>query len=135
MAVEEPFVGKSAKSALAVGQAQAIALVSAAKNSIPVRKYTPAQVKYAVTNNGRASKEEVMAMIQAILSLPKTPESDAADALAVALCHLGAQRETEREKEAVEGIPAQTAKKAKTAKHRRGKRGTTPGGQICSSPR
>ena len=96
VAVEDPFVGKGerafAKSALAIGQAQAVALIGAASQGIPVHRYAPARVKRAVTDYGAATKEQVQDMATAILGLPKTPESDAADALAVGLCHLQESR-------------------------------------------
>ena len=93
MAVEEPYVGKSPRSALAVGQAQAIFLLVAAQHQLPFHLYSPAQVKHAVANNGRASKDDVIGMVSIILRLEEPPRSDEADALAVALCHLGAERE------------------------------------------
>ena len=93
MAAEAPYVGKSPRSALAIGQAQAIVLLVAAQHQLPVHLYSPAQVKYAVANNGRASKDDVIRMVSMILGLEASPRSDEADALAVALCHLGAERE------------------------------------------
>ena len=93
VAVEEPFVGKSAKSAIAVGQAQAAALIAAAEAGATVHKYAPATVKQSVTNSGAASKDDVSLMVQIILGLGEKPGEDAADALAVALCHLGKQQE------------------------------------------
>jgi crossover junction endodeoxyribonuclease RuvC len=91
-AVEEPFVprdGASVRSALAVGQAQAVAFMAAASQGIPVHRYTPAQVKQTVAEYGRSSKEQVQEMVGLLLGLKGRPEpSDAADALAVALCHI-----------------------------------------------
>ena len=86
IAVEEPFFGKGARSSMAIGQAQALALISAASRRIPLRKYSPATVKVQVTNNGRATKEEVRTLVAAQLSLTDLEHLDAADALAVALC-------------------------------------------------
>jgi len=89
VAVEQPFMSKNVKSALAVGMAQAIALLAAASKGIPTYGYTPAQVKQRVANYGGSSKEQVQEMVKLQLGLPHVPESsDAADALAVALCHL-----------------------------------------------
>jgi crossover junction endodeoxyribonuclease RuvC len=89
VAVEQPFMAKNVKSTLAVGMAQAIALLAAASKGIPVYEYTPAQVKQRVANYGGSSKEQVQEMVKLQLGLPHLPESsDAADALAVALCHL-----------------------------------------------
>ena len=92
IAVEDPFVGKGerafAKSALAIGQAQAVVLIGAASQGVPVHRYAPAAVKRAVTDYGAATKEQVQRMTVATLGLQEQPESDAADALAVGLCHL-----------------------------------------------
>ena len=89
VAVEQPFMAKNVKSTLAVGMAQAVALLAAASKGIPIYEYTPAQVKQRVANYGGSSKEQVQEMVKLQLGLPQVPESsDAADALAVALCHL-----------------------------------------------
>lgn len=89
VAVEQPFMAKNVKATLAVGMAQAIALLAAASKGIPIYEYTPAQVKQRVTNYGGSSKEQVQEMVKLHLGLTHVPQpSDAADALAVALCHL-----------------------------------------------
>jgi crossover junction endodeoxyribonuclease RuvC len=89
VAIEQPFMSKNVKSALAVGMAQAIAMLAAASKGIPIYEYTPAQVKQRVTNYGASSKEQVQEMVKLQLGLPEVPQpNDAADALAVALCHL-----------------------------------------------
>jgi crossover junction endodeoxyribonuclease RuvC len=89
IAIEEPFVAKNAKTALAIGRAQAVALLAAANQGIPSREYTPAQIKQRVTSYGASSKEQVQEMVRLQLNLEYPPEpNDAADALAVALCHL-----------------------------------------------
>jgi crossover junction endodeoxyribonuclease RuvC len=97
VAIEEPFLPRSddgfgfrtsAKSAIAVGQAQAIALLAATQASLPVFRYTPAQVKRTVSDYGGGSKEQVQEMTRLLLGLAQRPEpADAADALAVAICH------------------------------------------------
>lgn len=90
IAVEQPFVAKNAKSALAIGRAQAVALLAAASQGIPSYEYTPAQIKQRVASYGVSSKEQVQEMVRLQLGLAETPQpSDAADALAVAICHLG----------------------------------------------
>jgi crossover junction endodeoxyribonuclease RuvC len=90
VAVEQPFFAKNAKSALAIGRAQAVAILAAANKRIPTFEYTPAQVKQRVSNYGASSKEQIQEMVRLQLGLKQTPEpSDAADALAVALCHIG----------------------------------------------
>jgi crossover junction endodeoxyribonuclease RuvC len=89
VAVEQPFMAKNVKSTLAVGMAQAIALLAAASKGMPIYEYTPTQVKQRVADYGGSSKEQVQEMVKLQLGLPQLPEpSDAADALAVALCHL-----------------------------------------------
>jgi crossover junction endodeoxyribonuclease RuvC len=89
VAIEQPFMAKNVKSALAIGRAQAIAILAAADRGIPTFEYTPAQVKQRVTNYGASSKEQVQEMVKLQLGLTEVPQpTDAADALAVALCHL-----------------------------------------------
>jgi len=89
VAIEQPFVARNAKSALAIGKAQAVALLVAANNQIPAFEYTPRQVKQRIASYGASSKEQVQQMVQIQLGLSEIPEpDDAADALAVALCHL-----------------------------------------------
>lgn len=89
VAIEEPFVAGNARSALAIGRAQAIAILAAANRKLPVFRYLPTQVKQQVTNYGASSKEQVQEMVRIQLGLTEAPKSsDAADALAVAICHL-----------------------------------------------
>lgn len=96
IAVEDPYVGRGerafAKSALAIGQAQAAVLIGAASQGVPVHRYPPATVKRAVADYGAATKAQVQEIAAATLGLARTPDSDAADALAVGLCHLQAIR-------------------------------------------
>lgn len=88
VAIEEAFYGKSPSSALRMGEGRGVAIVAAATEDRPVRQYTPAEVKMAVVGNGRAHKEQVQEMVRLILGLRAAPEpEDAADALAVAICH------------------------------------------------
>ena len=86
-AIEQVFVHKNAGSALKLGHARGVAMVAANLRLLDVHEYTPTQIKQSVTGRGRATKEQVQHMIKVILSLTKTPPSDASDALAVALCH------------------------------------------------
>ncbi|HEX7474486.1 MAG TPA: crossover junction endodeoxyribonuclease RuvC [Dehalococcoidales bacterium] len=91
VAVEQPFVAKNAQSAFAVGRAQAVAILAAASSSLPCYEYTPREVKQRVANYGASSKEQIQQMVMLQLGLDEVPDpSDAADALAVALCHLQA---------------------------------------------
>ena len=89
VAIEEPFVAKNVRSALAIGRAQAIAILAAASKGIPSYEYTPTQVKQRVANYGASSKEQIQEMVKLQLGLSEVPQpSDAADALAIAICHL-----------------------------------------------
>ena len=89
VAIEEPFVAGNARSALAIGRAQAIAILAAANRKLPVFRYLPTQVKRQVANYGGSSKEQVQEMVKIQLGLLQPPQpSDAADALAVAICHI-----------------------------------------------
>jgi crossover junction endodeoxyribonuclease RuvC len=93
VAVEELFFSTNARTAIAVGQARGIALLAAAHNEIPVFEYTPLEVKNAVVGYGRASKEQVQFMTATLLALASVPRpDDAADALAVAICHAHSAR-------------------------------------------
>jgi len=89
VAIEQPFMAENARSALAVGRAQAVAILAAANSGIPTYEYTPTQVKQRVANYGAGSKEQVQEMVKLQLGLSQVPQpSDAADALAVAICHV-----------------------------------------------
>lgn len=89
VALEEPFVSQNPKSALSVGRAQGIAILAAAQHKLPIYRYSPAEIKKQVSNYGGSSKEQIQEMVRLLLGLKSVPEpSDAADALAVALCHL-----------------------------------------------
>jgi len=89
VAVEQPFMSKNVQSALAIGRAQAMAILAAANKGVPIYEYTPARIKLRVTNYGASSKEQIQEMVKLQLGLSEVPQpSDAADALAVALCHL-----------------------------------------------
>jgi len=86
-AIEEVFMGKNAASALKLGQARGAAIVAAVSRDLTVGEYTARQIKQAVVGTGAAEKEQVQQMVKSLLKLPGTPQADAADALAVALCH------------------------------------------------
>ncbi len=89
VAVEQPFVAKNVRVALAIGKAQAVAILAAANGAIPTYEYTPTQVKQRVAGYGASSKEQVSEMVKLQLGLAQIPQpNDAADALAVAICHL-----------------------------------------------
>jgi crossover junction endodeoxyribonuclease RuvC len=89
IAVEELFFNKNARTAIAVGQARGVVLLAAAQAGVPLYEYTPLQVKQAVVGYGRAEKRQVQEMVRILLGLEAIPQpDDAADAVAVALCHL-----------------------------------------------
>jgi len=88
LAMEALYFGQNVRSAFAVGQARGVILLAAGRRGIPCSDYTPQQVKGAVCGSGRAPKEQVTRMVQALLALERAPRPDhAADALAVAICH------------------------------------------------
>lgn len=88
VALESLYFGRNAASALAVGQARGVVLLAAGQAGIACADYTPQQVKGAVCGTGRAAKDQVGRMVQALLGLTERPAPDhAADALAVAVCH------------------------------------------------
>ena len=89
VAVEELFFSKNVRTALSVGQARGVALLAAANAGLPIHEYTPLQVKQAITGYGRATKDQVQQMVRMLLALDSVPQpDDAADAIAVAICHI-----------------------------------------------
>jgi crossover junction endodeoxyribonuclease RuvC len=90
MAVERVLFQNNARTAMSVGQASGLALVAASRAGVPVTQYSPNEVKLSVTGDGRAGKAGVQAMVARLLALAEVPKpADAADALALACCHLG----------------------------------------------
>jgi crossover junction endodeoxyribonuclease RuvC len=88
-AVEKLFFQRNVRTALSVGQARGVVLLSLSEQHLPVAEYTPLEVKQAVTGYGGADKNQVQQMVRALLGLDDVPRpDDAADALAVAICHL-----------------------------------------------
>lgn len=93
VAIEEVFAGKNKRTAMAIGHAQAVAMIAAASNDLNVSSYAPTQIKLSVTDYGGSSKEQVQQMVQVLLDLKNAPESlDASDAIAVAICHINASQ-------------------------------------------
>jgi crossover junction endodeoxyribonuclease RuvC len=89
VAIEGVFYAVNAKSALKLGQVRGVAMLAAANAGLPVAEYAPLAIKSAVVGYGRAEKEQVQHMVKQLLRLDETPSSpDAADALAIAICHL-----------------------------------------------
>lgn len=93
-AVEKLFFQRNVRTAISVGQARGIALLALAQAHLPVGEYTPLVVKQAVVGYGGADKKQVQEMVKGILNLPEIPQpDDAADALAIAICHLHSKRQ------------------------------------------
>lgn len=89
VAIEEVFYSVNAKSALKLGQVRGVALLAAAELQLPVAEYAPLSIKSSVVGYGLAKKEQVQFMVARLLNLSELPEPpDAADALAIAICHL-----------------------------------------------
>jgi crossover junction endodeoxyribonuclease RuvC len=94
--IENLFHGANARSALRLGHARGVAMLAATEAGLPVIEYTPAEVKRAVVGYGRAEKHQIGQMVKLLLRLDRVPSPhDAADALAVAICHLHSTRATE----------------------------------------
>jgi len=87
ISIEKIFMNRNADSAIKLGQARGVAIAACAIQDLPVYEYTANQVKQATVGKGHATKEQVQHMIKILLCLDKPPKTDAADALAIALCH------------------------------------------------
>lgn len=89
IAVEKLFFGQNTKTAMAVGQARGVVILAASQAGLDIVEYTPLQVKIALTGYGRADKKQMQQMVMRLLKMKILPTpDDAADALAVALCHV-----------------------------------------------
>jgi crossover junction endodeoxyribonuclease RuvC len=123
VAIEDLFHATNVRSALKLGHARGVAMLAAVEAGVPVFEYTPAEVKRAVVGYGRAEKSQVQQMIKLLLGLDRAPEPhDAADALAVAICHLhltGPLRSLDRPSEAAKALADKKA-------HPRGSSGAGP---------
>jgi crossover junction endodeoxyribonuclease RuvC len=92
-AVEKLFFSRNVRTALSVGQARGVALLAMANAALEIHEYTPLEVKQAVVGYGRATKEQVQEMVRVLLGLDSVPQpDDAADAIAVAICHIHSAR-------------------------------------------
>lgn len=87
LAVEEVFVANNPRSALILGQARGVILCAGANHELPVVEYAAREIKQALVGKGSADKSQVSHMVRVLLGLTKAPASDAADALACAICH------------------------------------------------
>ena len=93
LAIEQLLFGRNVTTAIAVGQARGVILLAAAQAGMPVAEYKPAQVKEAVVGYGKADKPQMQEMVRILLGLPTVPHpDDAADALAIAICHVHTAR-------------------------------------------
>ena len=92
VAVEEIFMGKNAASALKLGQARGAAIVACTGRSLPVAEYSARKIKQALVGKGQAEKKQVQQMVKTLLGLSRVPPEDAADALAVAICHANTEK-------------------------------------------
>jgi crossover junction endodeoxyribonuclease RuvC len=88
MAIEDIFYGKNVKSLIKQAHVRGVVILAGAMRQIPIFEYSPLEVKQAVVGYGRAEKSQVQKMVATILHLSKIPPADAADALAVAICHI-----------------------------------------------
>jgi crossover junction endodeoxyribonuclease RuvC len=87
MAIEQVFVKHNVDSALKLGQARGAAICAAVQAELPIGEYAPRAIKKAVAGSGAADKQQIQQMIQRLLGLDELPQSDEADALAIAICH------------------------------------------------
>jgi crossover junction endodeoxyribonuclease RuvC len=93
VAVEDVFYGRNVRTTVLLGQTRGVVLLAAALRGLPVADYSPAEVKNGVVGTGRATKEQVQFMVKKLLRLREAPSpADAADGVAVALCHINAAR-------------------------------------------
>jgi crossover junction endodeoxyribonuclease RuvC len=107
LAVEKLFFGRNVTTAISVGQARGIVLLAAALDQVDVAEYTPAEVKQAIAGYGNAGKRQVQEMVQRILDLPEIPRpDDAADGVAIAVCHLQSLSYHRRIADAEAGVDA-----------------------------
>ncbi|MFI4937201.1 MAG: crossover junction endodeoxyribonuclease RuvC [Candidatus Berkiellales bacterium] len=88
LAIEQVFMHKNPNSALKLGQARGVIMAAVVQANLPIYEYAPRLIKQAVVGFGNASKDQVINMVSILLNLTEKPQSDAADALAIALCHL-----------------------------------------------
>ncbi|MEJ7761295.1 MAG: crossover junction endodeoxyribonuclease RuvC [Thermomicrobiales bacterium] len=88
LAIEQLFFARNVTTAIAVGQARGVVLLAAARSDVTVAEYSPSEVKHAIAGYGKADKKQMQEMVRIILGLDAVPQpDDAADALAIALCH------------------------------------------------
>ena len=135
-AVERLFFGRNTTTAISVGQARGVVLLALAEAGVPVAEYTPAEVKQALAGFGRAQKAQMQRMTQALLDLPQMPHpDDAADALAIAICHLRLGRAARRRAAlAVAGVADDRLPAGHPRSRRAGLRRDRRGGRRAAHP-
>ena len=116
VAIERVFAQHNVQTVMGTAQAAGVAMLVAARHAIPVSLHTPSEVKASITGSGRATKEQVGAMVTKILKLEDVPEpADAADALALAICHVWRGGTTARLNAAVEAAASHPARRRRGA--------------------
>ena len=129
VAIERVFAQHNVQTVMGTAQAAGVAMLAAARRGITVALHTPSEVKAAITGSGRAPKDQVGAMVQRILRIESVPQpADAADALALAICHVWRGSTTARLNAAMEAAAVQSHRSRSV--HRRAKVINTPAGQI-----
>lgn len=108
VSIESVFTHKNVRSAIMLGHARGVALLSAASNNLPVFEYAPMTIKLSVTGFGGAEKDQVKKMVSMLLKTPAPVKNDAADALAVAICHIHHIRGGTEKKAQPSAIPPPT---------------------------
>ncbi len=88
VAIEGAFYSRNVKTAMVLGEARGVAIAACARHGLPLYEYAPRRVKQAVVGVGKAEKDQVAKMVMTLLGLQEQPQSDAADALAIAICHI-----------------------------------------------
>ncbi|OFV96456.1 MAG: crossover junction endodeoxyribonuclease RuvC [Acidobacteria bacterium RIFCSPLOWO2_02_FULL_60_20] len=114
VAIEGVFHSVNARSALQLGHVRGVALLVAAESNLPVHEYSPLQIKSSVVGYGRAEKMQVQEMVKLLLRLDALPPEDAADALAVALCHAHHSLTLEKLSRSASRVPARPARSLAT---------------------
>ena len=108
MAIERVFLAKNPSSALKLGQARGVAIAAAVATGLGVSEYAAREVKLAVTGTGGAAKTQVQHMVRVLLQLAGTPAEDAADALAIAICHVNTASAPEQSRGVTANLRGQT---------------------------
>ncbi len=111
VAIEEVFMAKNANSALKLGHARGVLILAALQAGLPLSEYSPRQIKLAAAGYGNADKAQIQHMVRILLSLDKVPSQDAADALAVAICHANHSRFSPVDGSADRTIPAKKGRR------------------------